>query len=93
MEVIDVGKRKWLVVATDKARSMAWSAAQHFHKAGTELALTPRVGTHVQEGSSFEPLTTGERGLNERLGLGVKKQHQRGRSCETALIVEEDSMR
>jgi hypothetical protein len=56
MEVIDLGGRKGPVVGIANAQGLACPTAQHFHKAGTQLPLTPNVGTHGQEGSSFEPL-------------------------------------
>jgi len=40
MEVIDLNGRKGLVVGIANAESLAWSAAEHFHKAGAELAVT-----------------------------------------------------
>ena len=40
MEVIDLNGRRGLVVGIANAQSLAWSAAQHFHAAGADLALT-----------------------------------------------------
>lgn len=40
METIDLKGRRGLVVGIANAQSLAWSAAQHFHNAGAELAIT-----------------------------------------------------
>lgn len=40
MEIIDLKGRRGLVVGIANAHSLAWSAAQHFHNAGAELAIT-----------------------------------------------------
>ena len=40
MEVIDLKGRRGLVVGIANAQSLAWSAAQHFHAAAADLALT-----------------------------------------------------
>lgn len=40
MEVITLKGRKGLVVGIANEESLAWSAAQHFHSAGAELAVT-----------------------------------------------------
>lgn len=40
MEVIDLKGRRGLVVGIANAQSLAWSAAQHFHNAGAQLAIT-----------------------------------------------------
>lgn len=40
MEVIDLKDRKGLVVGIANEHSIAWSAAQHFHNAGADLAIT-----------------------------------------------------
>ncbi len=40
MEVIDLNGRKGLVVGIANAQSLTGSAAEHFHKAGAELAVT-----------------------------------------------------
>lgn len=40
MEVLDLTNRKGLVVGIANEHSLAWSAAQHFHSAGAELAIT-----------------------------------------------------
>lgn len=40
MEILDLGGRKGLVVGIANEHSLAWSAAQHFHNAGADLAVT-----------------------------------------------------
>ncbi len=40
MEVINLKGRRGLIVGIANAQSLAWSAAQHFHNAGAELAIT-----------------------------------------------------
>lgn len=40
MEMIDLKGRKGLVVGIANEHSLAWSAAEHFHNAGAELAVT-----------------------------------------------------
>lgn len=40
MEVIDLKGRRGVVVGIANAQSLAWSAAQHFHAAGADLAIT-----------------------------------------------------
>ncbi len=40
MEVLDLTGRKGLVVGIANEHSLAWAAAQHFHSAGAELAVT-----------------------------------------------------
>jgi len=43
-EVLDLSGRKGLVVGIANEHSLAWAAAQHFHSAGSELAVTYRDG-------------------------------------------------
>ena len=40
METLDLSSRKGLVVGIANEHSLAWSAAQHLHNAGAELAVT-----------------------------------------------------
>jgi enoyl-[acyl-carrier protein] reductase I len=40
MEVLDLSRRKGLVVGIANEHSLAWAAAQHFRNAGGELAIT-----------------------------------------------------
>jgi enoyl-[acyl-carrier protein] reductase I len=40
MEVLDLTGRKGLVVGIANEHSLAWAAAEHFHNAGAELAVT-----------------------------------------------------
>ena len=40
MEVIDLSGRKGLVAGIANVQSLAWSATEHFHRAGAELAVT-----------------------------------------------------
>jgi enoyl-[acyl-carrier protein] reductase I len=40
MELLDLTGRKGLVVGIANEHSLAWSAAQHFHNAGADLAIT-----------------------------------------------------
>lgn len=40
MEGLNLTGRKGLVVGIANEHSLAWSAAQHFHNAGAELAIT-----------------------------------------------------
>jgi len=42
MEIIDLQGRKGLVVGIANEHSLAWAAAQHFRRAGAELAVTYR---------------------------------------------------
>src|SRR6516225_5760462 len=40
METLDLSGRRGLVVGIANEHSLAWGAAQHFHNAGAELAVT-----------------------------------------------------
>ncbi len=40
MEILDLRDRKGLVIGIANEDSLAWSAAQHFHNAGADLAVT-----------------------------------------------------
>ena len=59
-EALDLSGKKGLVVGIANEHSLAWAAAQHFHAAGSELALTyfnDKALTYVEP---LEPAVCGE---------------------------------
>src|SRR3974377_2104752 len=82
MEVLDLTRRRGLVVGIANEHSLAWSAAQHFRNAGADLALTylndkakPFVEPLARQVSApiFLPCNVSESGQLEAVFQAIKQ--------------------
>ena len=83
MEALNLTGRKGVVVGIANEHSLAWSAAQHFHKAGADLAITylndkakPFVEPLAQQLSApiFLPCNVSESGQIEAVFQAIKQR-------------------
>lgn len=83
MEIVDLQGRKGLVVGISNEHSLAWAAAQHFRRAGAELAVTYRSNKakpHVEplarevEATLFLPCNVAVPGQLESIFSSVKEK-------------------